>query len=308
MAARSPAATTRQELERALSVLSRSVVRDAPRLSSSCRGARAPTELAGVLHGSSAAFAASRVSCAPSARTSSGPTAAPARHSTHEPCSLGEALRQPRGEERTRVTGDDARPASGKPGSDQHTGECGRRSLSAISALTMRWSHTCSDDEEKERAVTQYAVFDPHLESANKWIDELSDNLELPATERRRALHALRAGLHAIRDRLPAAEVVDLGAQLPVIIRGFYYEGWTFANDPTRIRDGAAMVARVKRELMSDPRLDPVDVLRAVIHLLVEHVSAGEIRDIMSTLPRPIAALWQDLTGHVPETLVRPEP
>ena len=58
------------------------------------------------------------------------------------------------------------------------------------------------------------------------------------------------------------------------------------------------MVARVKKELAPDMRLDPVDVLRAVIHLLVEHVSNGEIQDILATLPKPIATLWQDLTGH----------
>ena len=62
-------------------------------------------------------------------------------------------------------------------------------------------------------------------------------------------------------------------------------------------------MTRTKNELMLDPRLDPVDVLRAVIHLLVEHVSPGEIRHIVTTLPRPIASLWQDLTGHALDLL-----
>lgn len=151
--------------------------------------------------------------------------------------------------------------------------------------------------------MTRSHVFDSHLETANTWLNELSENLELSPSDRPRALHALRAGLHAIRDRLPAAEVVDLGAQLPTLIRGLYYEGWTLANDPTRIRDRAAMIARVQQELATDPRLDPVDVLRAVIHLLVEHVSPGEILDAVATLPRAIASLWQDLTGHAIDTL-----
>lgn len=148
-------------------------------------------------------------------------------------------------------------------------------------------------------------VLDSHLEAANVWLKELGDYLELAPDERGRALHALRAGLHAIRDRLPAAEVVDLGAQLPTLIRGLYYEGWRLANDPTHIRDRAAMIARVQQELTHDPKLDPVDVLRAVIHLLVEHVSHGEILDVVSTLPRSIASLWQDLTGHAIDTLAR---
>jgi len=149
-------------------------------------------------------------------------------------------------------------------------------------------------------------VFDSHLDVANRWIKELIENLDLSPTDYQRALHALRAGLRAIRDRLPANEVHDLGAQLPTLIRGFYYEGFTLRRDPKQIRDRAAMIARVKKELGPDQHLDPVDVLRAVIHLLVEHVSDGEIRDVLATLPKPIAALWHDLTGHALEAIPPP--
>ncbi len=141
-------------------------------------------------------------------------------------------------------------------------------------------------------------VFDTHLDTAKHWLSELIENLDLSPTETPRALHALRAGLHAIRDRLPAAEVLDLGAQLPTLIRGFYFEGWTLRTEPGQIRDRASMIARVEKELAPDQHLDPVDVLRAVIHLVVEHVSPGEIDDVLATLPGPIRALWHDLTGH----------
>jgi uncharacterized protein (DUF2267 family) len=152
-------------------------------------------------------------------------------------------------------------------------------------------------------------VFDPHVDAANAWLRLLIEDLELAPEEQSRAVHALRAGFHAIRDRLPAAEVVDLAAQLPTLLRGIFYEGWRLGNDPTRIRDRAAMLARVKKELGTDPRLLPRDVLRSVIRLLVKHVSAGEIRDIVATLPRPIATLWKELSGSPTERVVRsPEP
>lgn len=146
--------------------------------------------------------------------------------------------------------------------------------------------------------MTRPHVFDPHLESAHRWLEELRENLDLRPDEAPRTLHALRAGLHAIRDRLPTNEVVDLGAQLPALIRGLYYEGWTLHHDQKHLRDRPAMIARVAQELAPDQHLDPVDVLRGVIHLLVEHISDGEIRDVLATLPKPLAALWHDLTGH----------
>jgi uncharacterized protein (DUF2267 family) len=159
----------------------------------------------------------------------------------------------------------------------------------------------------KERTDVMTHELERYVDAANVWIDELVELLELEPSERRRAVHALRAGLHAIRDRLPAVEVVQLAAQLPLVIRGLYYERWRLANDPGAIRTREAMVGRVAAELEPDLHLDPVDVLRAVIHLLVEHVSPGEILDIVSTLPRPIAGLWHDLTGHALDTLAEVE-
>ena len=141
--------------------------------------------------------------------------------------------------------------------------------------------------------MSKHHVFESTVSVANRWLKELMTTLQLPVGEEPRALHALRAGLHSIRDRLPANEVADLGAQLPTLIRGVYYDGWSLRSDPTRIRDRAAMLARVRKELGSDARLNAEEVLRAVIHLLAAHVSAGEIKDVISTLPRSIASLWE---------------
>ena len=141
-------------------------------------------------------------------------------------------------------------------------------------------------------------AFDAHLQVANRWLEELSTNLQLAPSAQPLAVLALRAGLHAIRDRLPATEVHDLGAQLPTLIRGIYFEGWTLRNDPTRIRSREALIARVEQELRGELALEPIEVLRAVIQLLSMHVSAGEIDDVKSTLPRSIRALWDDVTDN----------
>jgi uncharacterized protein (DUF2267 family) len=147
-------------------------------------------------------------------------------------------------------------------------------------------------------------VFDSHRDAANAWLRSLIEDLELAPGEHARALQALRAGLHAIRDRLPAAEVVDLAAQLPTLLRGVYYEGWRLDNDPTRIRDRAAMLARVESELGPPPRLNAHYVLQAVIRLLVARLSAGAIRHVIATLPRPIAALWQEQSSPEPDSVL----
>ncbi len=143
------------------------------------------------------------------------------------------------------------------------------------------------------RSMTEAHVLDSTVASGRLWLHELMAKLELPEEDAGRGLHALRAGLHAIRDRLPAAEVVDLGAQLPALIRGIYYEGWRLGNDPSRIHNREDLLDRVGRELQQDKRFAPIAVLKAVIEILKEHVSEGEIADVVSTLPRSIAELWK---------------
>jgi uncharacterized protein (DUF2267 family) len=133
-------------------------------------------------------------------------------------------------------------------------------------------------------------IFQDAVTSATPWLEEVAKTLRV---DDRKALRALRAGLRVIRDRLPIHEAVDLGAQLPPLIRGYYYEGWTLANDPTRMRTRAEFLAEVARELR-DPGLDPEAVARAVIQVLAWHVTGGELDDIASSLPRRIGALWED--------------
>jgi uncharacterized protein (DUF2267 family) len=79
------------------------------------------------------------------------------------------------------------------------------------------------------------AAFDKTIEKTNVWLGELQ--AVLTWDDRERAYHALRAVLHALRDRLPPHEAVDLGAQLPMLVRGFYYDGWHPADKPLKYRD-----------------------------------------------------------------------
>jgi uncharacterized protein (DUF2267 family) len=48
------------------------------------------------------------------------------------------------------------------------------------------------------------------------------------------AYQALRGTLHALRDRLPKEEAVQLAAQLPLLIKGMYYDGWTLRDKPEK--------------------------------------------------------------------------
>ena len=141
--------------------------------------------------------------------------------------------------------------------------------------------------------MKEHDLIESTITTSRQWLHELVAKLELPEEEAGRALHALRAGLHAIRDRLPIAEAVHLGAQLPTLVRGIYYDGFRLSTETSKIRSRAEMIDRVQRELEPDKRLSAPAVLHAVIALLEQHVSAGEIDKVVATLPKAIAELWK---------------
>lgn len=145
---------------------------------------------------------------------------------------------------------------------------------------------------QQPRRMKEHELIESTIATSRVWLHELRDALELPDEEAGRALHALRAGLHAIRDRLPAAEAIHLGAQLPTLVRGIYYDGFRLSHDASKIHNRAEMVERVHAELEPDKRLFAPAVLQGVIDLLERHVSSGEIEKLIATLPKSIAELW----------------
>jgi uncharacterized protein (DUF2267 family) len=130
---------------------------------------------------------------------------------------------------------------------------------------------------------------DRSLQLTNLWLKDLMTRLG--TGERQLAYLALRTTLHALRDRLAVDEAAHLGAQLPAVIRGIYYEGWRPAGKPLKEHSKEAFLAHVKAEAHA-PDFDPEPAARAVFGLLAARISAGEIADVKGALPRPIRALW----------------
>lgn len=137
-----------------------------------------------------------------------------------------------------------------------------------------------------------HAPFEGTYQTTNAWLKELME--ELDWQDRHRAYRALRAVLHALRDRLTVEETADLGAQLPMLIRGLYYEGWTPSGKPVKERKREDFLAHIEAAFRDDPAIFPEAVAGAVFKVLQRHVSAGEIGDVKQILPAQIRALWPE--------------
>lgn len=138
--------------------------------------------------------------------------------------------------------------------------------------------------------MTGLDVFDTTVQKTNLWLKDLM--AELGWEDRHKAYGSLRTMLHALRDRLPLEEAVQFGAQLPMLLRGLYYEGWSPTGKPDKVRHTAAFLAPLRAHFQDDEDIDLEEVARAVLHVIATHVSAGEIDNIMLVLPKELRELW----------------
>jgi uncharacterized protein (DUF2267 family) len=112
--------------------------------------------------------------------------------------------------------------------------------------------------------------------------------------DRRVAWHSLRAVLHALRDRLPLDQAAHLGAQLPIVIRGVYYDQWHPAGKPERWRSEGEFITRIDEELGDTWPTNPRDAAHAVFRTISDHVSPGQVDKVRQSLPEDIRRLWPD--------------
>jgi CBS domain-containing protein len=139
--------------------------------------------------------------------------------------------------------------------------------------------------------MSRLPVLDSTLQKTHEWLKDITDGLGFPNDKA--AFAALRAVLHALRDRLPPENATELAAQLPMLIRGMYYEGWDPLKGPSRIRHQQEFFDLVGAQLKEHAELRDVRrVTKIVFGVLAKRLSAGEREKILRTLPQDIRELW----------------
>jgi len=139
-------------------------------------------------------------------------------------------------------------------------------------------------------SATDVPVFEKTLRKTEEWLREIMR--EIGSEDHHLAYLVLRGTLQVLRDRLPLEETAHLGAQLPMLVRGFYYEGWHPARDVSRMhRD--EFLERVQQQLAgAAPTVNMEAAVRAVFHVLSQKIAKGEIEQIEQALPPDLRELW----------------
>jgi uncharacterized protein (DUF2267 family) len=142
-------------------------------------------------------------------------------------------------------------------------------------------------------------VFDRTLETTHIWLNEICDEL---GPDKHVAWKVLSVVLQKLRDRLPLPLAAHLGAQLPLMVRGIYYDQFEPGRLPAERKTREGFIHEV-HEALSDTRpVNPDHAIRCVFGVLGRHVSEGQIRKICDALPHGMRQLWEGSEERPPET------
>lgn len=137
---------------------------------------------------------------------------------------------------------------------------------------------------------TGVSALDTTIQKTNIWLKEVME--EIGSDDRHRAYLILRSVLHTLRDRLTIEEATDLGAQFPMLVRGFYYDDWNPVGKPIKFGKDE-FISNLRQQLPDELGVDVEKIVQAVFKVIDKHIADGEIEDIKAILPHDLKEFWQ---------------
>jgi uncharacterized protein (DUF2267 family) len=77
------------------------------------------------------------------------------------------------------------------------------------------------------------STMDHTMQVTNEWVHQLDELV--PWDDSNKSFRLLRATLQTVRDQLGVEEAAQLAAQLPLFLRGVYYDGWDPSRTPSTL-------------------------------------------------------------------------
>lgn len=138
-------------------------------------------------------------------------------------------------------------------------------------------------------SATGLDVFDRTIHLTNTWLDEMMTTLP---HDRQLAWHALATVLRTIRDRIPVNLAAHFGAQLPLLVRGVYYDQWRPSEVPKDWRSAAEFLGIISAELSSLRPIGAGDAAQATFRVLNHHLDPNQVEKVRHALPEEVRDLW----------------
>lgn len=132
-------------------------------------------------------------------------------------------------------------------------------------------------------------LFDATTQKTNEWIWDVAMTLEI--ANKQEAYRVLRCVLQAWRDQIGPDEAAQFSAQLPMLLRGAYYEAWN-PSGAHHVRTVEEFRELVLRYHAARPYRHPDEMVRAVCRTAKRHMDGNEVDQALGRLPDPIRRLF----------------
>jgi uncharacterized protein (DUF2267 family) len=134
-------------------------------------------------------------------------------------------------------------------------------------------------------------VLETTLHKTHEWLAAISDQSHLDTHE---SYQALRAVLQTLRDRLPTDEAAHLAAQLPLLVRGIFYEGWRPSEVPFKA-DLEDFLNSVSEKMVTPRPIDPLLLTQQVLGVMNRFLGEGEMEKIRGLLHKKLQVIFSFL-------------
>jgi uncharacterized protein (DUF2267 family) len=135
-------------------------------------------------------------------------------------------------------------------------------------------------------------VFEATIQKTINLLDDICGEFGWPEERRFQAYKALRSVLHEVRDRLTVTESANFAAQLPMLVRGFYYEGWKPESVPKKVHR-QEFLDEVQRAFHLAVNGGPERLVNGVLRALSRHIEPRIINDIRKEFPADLQSLFK---------------
>jgi len=140
-------------------------------------------------------------------------------------------------------------------------------------------------------SATGLEVLDKSVQTTNLWLEEINSRI---GPDRRVAWHVLGAVLRTLRDRLPIGLAAHLGAQLPLVVRGLYYDQWRPRAKPSKLRSADDFLQQVASGLEGTRPVNTEAATRAVFQVLNHYLDPHQVANVRDALSKPVRGLWPE--------------
>lgn len=142
------------------------------------------------------------------------------------------------------------------------------------------------------------SVFARTLNKSQEWIKEMHHELKWMTGDS--LYHLLRAVLHSLREQLTINEAAHFSAQLPLLLRGTFYEGWDPQSNLRNAanRDDFLQIVKNKMSPVGIPNFDLEQGVSTALSVIKKHISSGEMEDLVGMLNPSLKNFIQKVNSH----------